>query len=146
MYRLMMIMGAVAAICFATGCGSSGDEEATAAPLTKAQFIKRADQICETARKQRAAALAKLSKDSAAKESEAAQKVIAPSLALKARELRDLEVPQSERVRLVSLASELSTMSRAFAEGGSSVKTAIAVLPRYERDAIALDLKKCRLP
>jgi len=149
MYRLIMATGAVAAICFVVGCGSSG-EEAASTPLTKAQFIKRADEICETVRKQRFAALAKLERGSATKvaagANEAAEEVVAPSLAHEAQELIELEAPSSEKAKLANLTSKLAEMSEAFAREGSGVQAATALLPRYEREAAALDLDKCMQP
>jgi hypothetical protein len=59
--RVLSLIATLTALLFAVGCGSSGSEEVTVqtGSLSKAEFIKKADAICEAARSE---FLAKLSR------------------------------------------------------------------------------------
>jgi len=153
MYRLISALGVVVAACLALGCGSSGEDattarETVATTLTKAQFIKRAEAICESVRADRIAALNSFGKKSSARAGagDAAKTITAPSLNREAEELKGLEAPAQDKANLASLVSALSKMSKAFENGSSGAKTAISVLPQYQQDSVALGLGKCRQP
>jgi hypothetical protein len=87
----------------AMGCGDSGDDgTATAAPLTKAEFIRQADAICSKGGKESEAELAKFVKEQAlpkgatptAKQiAEAGSKILAPGLREQSDELHALGPP-----------------------------------------------------
>jgi hypothetical protein len=148
MYRLIMVIGAMAAICLAAGCGGSG-EEATSAPLTKAQFIKQADAICAKAAKDREAASEAWSKERSASSAETAaeleeglKEVVAPALKRQAEQLEALAAPASDRAEVAHMIDTLASASEAIErEPKQAFQSSI---PQFEREAKAYGLKDCQ--
>ncbi len=147
MYRLIMVIGVVAAVCMAAGCGSSGDE-ATSAPLTKAQFIKQADAICTKATQEREAAADAWRKELPGGPAEAESKledgfreVIAPALKGQAEQLETLMAPEKDRAEVAHMVSTLSHASQMMEE--EPKKALQSSVPQFEREAKAYGLKTC---
>jgi hypothetical protein len=101
---LPALVPAIAAIVFA-GCGGGGDGDASAASIPKAEFIKRADVICEEGGKQSQSELVAFVKKSGVpkgKEPTTAQweeigtEILAPALRRQAAEIRRLGVPAGD--------------------------------------------------
>jgi hypothetical protein len=147
MYRLIMVIGAVAAIGLVAGCGSSG-EEATSAPLTKAKFIKQADAICTKATREREAAAEAWRKELPGGSEEATKKledglreVIAPALKTQAEELETLTPPESEKADVRQMIASLSQASQAMEEAPK--KALQSRVPQFEHEASDYGLKSC---
>lgn len=145
MYKLIMTLGVVAAIGFALGCGS-GEDEATSAPLTKAQFIKQAEAVCAKAKKARRAEIAawedKAGDPNKVDVDEGLKQVVAPSLRGQAEQLEALEPPVEDEEKVAGMIAMLSKGSRILEkEGEKGVQR--SRLGEYERDAAAFGLKSC---
>ena len=151
MYRLIMAIGVVAVSCVAIGCGSSGDA-ATSAPLTKAQFIKRAGAICGRFQKERQADAARWLQEQAGGQTRAESHydegfklIVAPSMRREAEELETLIAPGKDAVRLDRMVDNFVQASDAVADRGRQGLLA-AGLKDFEREAEALRLPACADP
>lgn len=115
-----LALAAIAAVASLAGCGSGGDGTASA-PLTKAEFIKQGDAICEKADgKQKVELQAYLKEHPAARSSQAGQEkmileVGAPPIQSEAEELAALEPPADDQ-------DEIGAIVEAIEEAVSKVK------------------------
>jgi hypothetical protein len=153
MYRLIMILGIVAATGFALGCGSSSSEEATSAPLTKDQFIKQADTICKEIAKEREAAADAWRKEfpGGAEEAEAHledgfKEIVAPSWRKEAEELETLVPPKTDQAMVTRLIGILTSASKDMENGEAPKKVFAASLPQFEREAKSFGFRICSRP
>jgi hypothetical protein len=97
---IAMLAGVVALVVVAAGCGSSSGSSS----LTKAEFIKQGDAVCQKADKRiadEANEFAKengidTSKPSSKDKEEAIEKVVAPGLKSEAEELSGLGIPRED--------------------------------------------------
>jgi len=151
MYRLIMAIGMVAATCLVFGCGSAA-EESSSTPLTKAQFIKQADQICAKSAKEREAAAASFIKalpggaaDAEAHLDEGVKQVVAPSMKEEATKLAALAAPENDVAEVSRMIENLSKASEVLAEDGSKGLSGSS-LPAFEGEASAYGLKICSNP
>lgn len=157
MYRLIMVIGVVAATCFALGCGSSSSEgtsasETASAPLTKAQFIKQADAICKKVSRERSAAFVswqeKLPPGAAETEAQSdkgIKEVIVPSIQRELEELKGLAPPEKDKAKISRIFEALSNVNKSFEEQG--VKgIASREISRFEQEAGDYGLKICSSP
>lgn len=152
MYRLMMAMGMVVAICMATGgCASSGDET-TSARLTHAQFIKRADAICGKFQKSRQAKAARWAKEQPggpsqveANYDDGLKMIAAPSMREEAEELEGLSGPKKDTAELARMTKNFKRASKAVAAQGRQGLLA-KELKDFEREAEALKMAACADP
>jgi len=125
MHRLIMAIGVVVAAWLAVGCGGSKDD-ATSAPLTRAQYTNQANAICKKFTKQRKAAAAawteKLPGGAGAVDAhvdEGFEEVIAPSIREEAEQLANLAPPEQDAVKIARMVRNLSEGSRVFARVGA---------------------------
>lgn len=152
MYKLIMTMGVVVAIGFAFGCGS-GEDEATSASLTKAQFIKRADEICTEINQQRVPALLQWKKQHAEEEFANAKAqldaglraVVGPSLRQEAEQLGTLTPPADDEAEVSRMIENLSKGSEELEQVGPQALSGPSI-SQYKREAAAYGLKVCRFP
>jgi hypothetical protein len=102
---IVLLAGVVAIAAIAAGCGSSSDDSTeTTATLTKAEFIKQGDAICEKGSKQierEAEEFAEennvdTSKPTKEQQEEVITTVVVPSLQTQADELSELGAPSGE--------------------------------------------------
>lgn len=122
-------MALLALAALSGGCGS-GDEETTAASVSKAAFIKQADAVCSKTEKRQLALVAKFQQRGVKPGPKSELELVAfagvPPLATEAEELRELPQPSSE-------AKQAKAFIAAFAAG----------VKRAEQDAsLMLDLEK----
>jgi hypothetical protein len=111
----------------AAGCGGSANgEEAGAAPMTKAEFIKKADAICEETDKAQEAAQRTFEKkfpeaDSSPRwEEKFVQVVGLPPIQSAAEEIGDLPVPSGDEEKVGAIVDGLEeAVDEARAEPGS---------------------------
>jgi hypothetical protein len=149
---LLTTLGMVIAVGCVLGCGS-GEDEATSASLTKAQFIKQADAICARVSQQRPAALAawKQTQNSAESSKQGSdldaglREVIAPSLRQEAEELEALTPPASDEAEVSRMVANLSEASNELGQEGVK-KLTTPNLPQFKREAAGYGLKACRFP
>jgi hypothetical protein len=99
---LALLAGVLALALVAAGCGSSDDSttDSTTASLTKAQFLKQGNAICDAGNKEINAgfeeALPKGKQPSEAELSEAMETVLIPSVTKQVEEIRALGAPEGE--------------------------------------------------
>jgi hypothetical protein len=103
---IVLFAGVVAIAVIAAGCGSSSDESTeTTAALTKAEFIKQGDAICEKCNKHDEAEFESFAKEhelsekkepTKAQQEELVTDVVLPSISKQAEELRELGVPSGD--------------------------------------------------
>jgi hypothetical protein len=148
-YRLLIAMGMAATVFLAVGCGGSDSETSS---LTKAQFIKQADQICADVAKKRQAAVNAFEADmpqgvkaSAAYLDQNLKEVVAPSLRREAERLEALPVPEGDEAKVQSIVDRLLKASTALEKGGAE-GIAKAGFPEFEQEAAAYGLKICPNP
>jgi hypothetical protein len=95
---LALLAGVLALALVAAGCGSSDDS--TTASLTKAEFLKQGNAICDAGNKEINAgfeeALPKGKQPSEAELSEAMETVLIPSVTKQVEEIRALGAPEGE--------------------------------------------------
>lgn len=119
---ILTTLGLVIAIGFALGCGS-GEDEATSAdeapPLTKAQFIKRADAICAKASKEQQVAAAAWVKELPGGPSEAEEKfaqgikkIVPPLMHKKATRLEALPAPEGDEKAVAEIIDLIKQIQR----------------------------------
>lgn len=121
MYKAIITIGIVATLM--AGCGSSGDET-IAASVSKAQFIKQADQVCaELLTKREAAALAwkKEHPGRVGEEEldEAFREVIVPSVRKQAEALESLTPPAADSAEIARMLDHLTEVNRHLEKEGA---------------------------
>lgn len=154
MYKVIMGVALVGAVSLLAGCGSSGGgsttaSETTAAPLTKAQFVKRAEEICSSFGEEWEAALISAGKEASGSTEEAeadvkqviAQKV-APLMQKEAEELEALAAPAGDEAKVSRMLANFSRASHAASEGDLA-KIATSGFATFGREAAAYGLGSC---
>lgn len=148
MYRLIAAIGIVAAVALlALGCGSASDGGETVEALTKAQFIKQADEACAEVAKKREAAARSWRKEhpgSLATEelNEAFKEVIAPSVKEQVEALQALAAPEADSAEVARMVDNLLKVSRDLEEEGVEGMGQPEV-SQYEDEARTYGLKVC---
>jgi len=148
MYRLIMALAMAVATCFAVGCGGSSDE-ATSAPLTKAEFIKQADAICTKINKEAEVAAASWKKGFPGGIAEAEEhpddglrKVLVPSMEREAEQLETLEPPAKDEAMVTRFIENLSRASETLDREGFKVLSQSGILG-FKEEVAGYGLKKC---
>jgi hypothetical protein len=151
MQRLIATLGILALACLGQACGSTGDE-ATSALLTKAQFVQRADAICERFQKERQAEAAKWLRQQpggpAQAEShydEGFKVIVAPSMRIEAEELAELSPPKKNAAELARMVENFKQGSKAVAAQGRR-GLLVRELKDFEREAETLKMPGCANP
>ena len=145
MYRLLTAsIGIVAVALLALGCGSSSDAGETVEALTKAQFIKQADQGCaEVAKKREAAAAAWREKhpDDLAPSDlrEALQEVVAPAVREQVEVLEAIDAPATDTAVVARMVDNLNKAGADFEKKGSEGPEA----SQFQAEARKYGLKIC---
>jgi hypothetical protein len=132
--RVYLILVLASALALVTGCGGGDDEES----LTKAQFIKQADAICEKQNKKKnedlVKAYAKLEKEgkTAGKKGEAELigDVALPPIAQMTEELADLGLPEEQEDQAEQFITE---MEQAVAEVEEDPSLALSAEEPFEK-------------
>lgn len=139
---ILMSLGLVVAVGFAVGCGS-GDDDATSASLTRAQYLEQAGAICNKTRgeiQEAAAAQAKNGKqvnyDSAASE------ILGPALKREAEELQELPAPSADEATLAHMLESLSKAAAAFSKEGAGSESS-ASIKKFTQETEAYGLEDC---
>ncbi len=109
-YKRTLVVGLMAfLVLVAAGCGGGGSTTTTSASLSKAQFIKQADAICEQADKAQIVALTTATKGmssqqlkSPAVQAEVGEKGLQPLL-VEAEEIAELGAPQGDEAKIAAI-------------------------------------------
>lgn len=148
MYRLIMVMGMVAITCLGAGCGRSGDG-ATSSPLTKVQFIERADAICKKAAEEAEVAASSWKEEFPGGPAEAEKhpndglrQVLVPSMRREAEALRALEPPTEDKAAVTKLIDNLFRASETLDKEGFKALAQSGAL-EFKQEAAAYGLKSC---
>ena len=133
----------VGAVGLVLGCGS-GEGEATSVPLTKAQFIKKAQAICDQVRNeaQDAAATREKAEGKPLDIDVAFKKVVGPSLQREAAKLGALSAPEEDKAELAHMIENLAMGAAAYATGRASVQS-ISHIESFKNEAKAYGLQAC---
>jgi hypothetical protein len=96
----VLLAGALAIALVAAGCGSSSNDNSTTASLSKAEFLKQGNAICDAGNKEINAGfeetLPKGKQPSKAELDEAMETVLIPSVTKQVEEIRALGAPEGE--------------------------------------------------
>jgi hypothetical protein len=143
MYKAIIAIGIAVAACFAAGCGSSGDETAAAA-VSKAQFIKQAEAVCnKTLAEGRATRIAWEKANGKIMDPEIAfRRIVGPTLKQEAKELRTLAAPEKDEAKLARLINNLSKGADSYVTEGMKPKST-ANFEAFQREAAAYGLGAC---
>lgn len=104
---IALIVGAFA-LLVAAGCGGSGDNSTTTASIGKAEFIKKANGICEKGQERLHTGFETLINEKAHRsrpeeEEEWVNRVIAPNLRREMKEIRELGTPGGDEGQVEAL-------------------------------------------
>lgn len=149
MYRVLIAIGMAAAVFAAFGCGSSDSDTSS---LTKAEFIKRADQICAKSAKQRSAEVNEYEADmpkgvkaSAAHLDKGLKTVVGPALHREVEELEALPTPEGDEAKVDAILARLEKAGTVLEKQGSEGIVAAGFVD-FEQEAAAYGLKVCPNP
>ena len=149
MNRLVIAAAGIIVIALlALGCAASDSDSASAdTPITKKQFINRANAVCAKSKKEREAEVDAWEKKAAAGDKEvdfglALKKVIGPSLRQEAEELEALPPPAQNAGKYERWIALLLRGSKILEEEGAKGIERFRV-EEVERRAIALGIKNC---
>jgi hypothetical protein len=113
---IVLLAGVVAIAAIVAGCGSSDDGSTdTTAALTKAEFIKQGDAICEKGSKQIEEEAEAFAEDndvdtenpSDEQQEEVIETIVGPSLQTQADELSELGAPSGEEAKVTAMLEAL---------------------------------------
>jgi hypothetical protein len=142
-FAALVIFGAI-------GCGSSESDSSTSAPLTKAQFLKEGNRICQARLEEKdkvvADALKELSSSEAANPSqstftELGERVLEPVRQM-AEELSELDAPASAEAKAATITRQLEAGVKQ-AESNPSTLVKANPLSKAGESARAYGLKAC---
>lgn len=111
MSKLIAVLAALVAILvIVAGCG--GGSDSTSSSITKAQFIKQADAICEKGNKENEAEFEEFAKEhnlsekkepSKAQQEEAISEIVAPSVQKQIEEIDALGAPEGDEAKIEAM-------------------------------------------
>ena len=143
MRRLILVgLGLVVAAGVVLGCGSSEDETAST-PLTKAQFVKQANAICEERGKERQDKFASWEQQSSDFDA-GLKKVIVPSVRQEVEELEALSPPAKDEAKVSKMIENLSEVADAIEKEGAEGISGSG-LSDFERETEAYGLDVCSI-
>jgi hypothetical protein len=112
-YRLIVLLCGIGALALlAAGCGGGGDGTTSTASLTKAEFIKKADEICESAEEKIEREFESFAKEhnlsekqppSSKESAEAAETILLPNIEGQIEDIRALGAPSGEEQEVEEL-------------------------------------------
>jgi len=153
MYRVIVGIGILAAICFVVGCGSSGGDPTSASEtvstLSKAQFLKQAEAICTKFGDEWKTTLLSVAKEVSGSPKqkemqgkEAVAQKVAPLLQEEVEELKALTPPARDEVIVTRMLENFAKASQV-ASSGDLRKTEESGFQRFATEAAAYGLKGC---
>jgi hypothetical protein len=111
--KLIAVLTAAAAIVLiVAGCGGGSDSSSDSSSLSKAQFIKQADAICEKGNKENEAEFEEFAKEhglsekkepSKAVQEEAISEIVAPSVGKQIEEIDALGAPEGDEGKIEAM-------------------------------------------
>jgi len=142
--RLITALAVVVALAgMAAGCGDSGEE-----PLTKAEFVKQADAICETHDQELEAELTAYGEEKARpgqdKGTEFTKTVLLPSIESEIEEISELSPPEADAQQVSAMLSAMQAgADRATAEPEKILSFESNPLLKSKKLAVAYGLEVC---
>lgn len=126
---LAVLAALVALAAIVAGCGGGDDSDTSGDSLTKAEFIKQGDAICEKANKQSEAEAEKFSKENdfslerPSKEQleEAVTEILVPNFNRQVEDLKALEAPEGDEEQAEEIISSLDDAAAEIEEDPSLV-------------------------
>lgn len=145
MYKAIIAIGLVAATYLVAGCGGGSDQSATAV-VTKAQFIKQAETICNETRNwaEKTADAWERAQNRRLDIDSALTQVIGPTLKREAELIQSLAPPQADKANLERMIENLSTVASALTQGTSSGPIS-AASRAFAREVKAYGLEACQI-
>jgi hypothetical protein len=131
-----VLIGVLALAAIAAGCGSGGSD-----PLTKAEFIEKADAICTQARNRIKKESAAVTKE--AQGAEVSEKIVLPNVQIQAEELRDLEPPEADEDQIEAMLDRLEAGVEKGRQEPESLLSADSPLIKANEMAEKYGLKVC---
>ncbi|HXR60582.1 MAG TPA: hypothetical protein VN732_04570 [Solirubrobacterales bacterium] len=147
MHRLLTASITITAVAlFAPGCGSSM-EDGTVPTLTKAEFVKQAEEVCTEATKERRAAAAAWQKEHPGNLNQddldaAFREVIGPSIAEQVKALEAIPAPRADKAMVVGMVENLAKTAEDIVEKGTAGAQGQAI-STYLREAEKYGLRDC---
>lgn len=140
---IIFAFGALVAAMLVVGCGSSG-ETAASAPVTRAQVLNEAEEICGKIRDEREATVAEWEKkhgknldfDILLKQ------IVGPLLEEEAQALKALDAPAKDQPKLAKMTENLSKGAAAYTKEGTALKST-ADIEEFKKEAAAYGLRGC---
>ena len=151
MYKLIAITAlSLAAAALASGCGTSDDETAAAAPLTKPEFVRQANEICGKVGNENEAALASMQKKASetkltneqSRVDFALKEVVGPAMQNLAQELETLTPPAKDQQQVDQMVQRLDNGGKTLAKEGFAGMSD-AKFSEFQREATAYGLEGC---
>jgi len=150
---LTVLAGVLALALVAVGCGGSGDSETAVAEssISKAQYVKKAEAVCEKGTEELEADFAALvrEKENVKKPSESdyldlLEKVVAPNISAEVEELREIDVPEGDASTVEAmLSARTESLSIAEGEPKSLIENSKKVFGKASKLASEYGLKAC---
>lgn len=113
MSKFIAVLAAVAAILMiVVGCGGGDDSSSDSSSITKAQFVKQADAICEKGNKENEAEFEEFAKENGlsekkeptkAQQEEAISEIVAPSVQKQIEEIDALGAPEGDEKQIEAM-------------------------------------------
>ena len=135
MYRVIIAAGVAAVILVATGCGGGGEEQATA-QVSKAEFMKQAEQLCSKLQKKMQAAF--LGADPNGDRWER----LSSLLSREAEELNAIEGPEAVEAKVEPLTTNIEIVADVVSQKGEKGMRDPHIA-RFKQEAADLKLKEC---
>lgn len=129
----LTVLAAFIAAALITGCGSDSSSKASesSAPLTKAEFVKQAEQVCEREIKAKEKAVTEAAEQSAKQGSvptaqdlgKVVELAVIPHYSKIVEELSQLSAPRGEEAKVAKLTDELEAALKAIKADPASATT-----------------------
>jgi hypothetical protein len=155
---VIAVLGVLVATAFLVGCGSDSSSNASAtdeaaAPLSKAEFVKQAEEICQQGTKKKDAAVSAALKEQAAQGQAAptaqdtaklVEETVLPSYSKIVDQMSRLGAPQGDEAKVEKLTSEFEAALQAAEANPAKASQKNPFIPADEA-AKAYGIENCRL-
>jgi hypothetical protein len=155
---VLAVLGVLAAAAILAGCGSDSSSSASAtdeaaAPLSKAEFVKQADKICEKGIKKKDEAVSAALKEQAEKAQAAptaketaklVEETVLPSYSETVEQLSQLGVPKGDEAKVEKMTGEFESALKALEADPAKANESNPFEPA-DKAAEAYGIENCRL-
>jgi uncharacterized protein with von Willebrand factor type A (vWA) domain len=151
--KLIAVLAALAAIMLiVAGCGGGDDSSSDSSSITKAQFIKQADAICENGNKENEAEFEEFAKEhnlsekkepSKAQQEEAISEIVAPGVQKQIEEIDALGAPKGDEGKIEAMIAAVEEGVEEIEENPASLTEGKNPLAKGSKLAKEYGLKTC---